>query len=123
MFKPIIGEGEFVKIKQVRILAVTKPKRDPDFPDVPTMAEAGYPGFEEYVGPVGFLAPAGTPAAARDKLSAAIQAALAKPALQNRLRGLGAVVVGLNAEDYRQWLKQDHARWAQLIQSAGIKGE
>ena len=123
MFYPMIGVADFVAQKQLRVLAVTTPKRHADFPGVPTMAEAGFPGFEDYVGPVGFLVPAATPAPVVAKLAAAIRASLAKPAIQNRLRDLGAVVVGSTPDDYRAWLKQDHDRWAQLIKTANIKAE
>jgi tripartite-type tricarboxylate transporter receptor subunit TctC len=101
----------------------TTPKRHPDFPAVPTMAEAGFPGFEEYVGPVGFLAPAGTPEPVLAKLGSAVRAALAKPAIQEKLRGLGAVVVGSTPVEYRKWLKDDHDRWAKLIKDANVKGD
>ena len=123
MFYPMIGVADFVAQKQLRLLAVTMPKRHPDFPNVPTMAEAGYPGFEDYVGPVGFMAPAGTPAAVIDKLSTAIRASLAKPATRERLRALGAVVVGSGPDEYRALLKQDRERWAQLIKTANVKAE
>ncbi len=123
MFYPMIGVANHVADKKLRILAVTTDKRHPDFPNVPTMAEAGFPGFEAYVGPVGFLAPAGTPAPAVQKLSAAIRTALAKPDVRTRLRGLGAVVVGSTPDEYRDWLKGDSQRWGQLIKTAQIKGE
>ena len=58
-----------------------------------------------------------------DKLSGAIRASLAKPATQERLRGLGAVVVGSTPEEYRAWLRQDRDRWAQLIKAANVKAE
>lgn len=123
MFYPMIGVADLVTQKQLRIIAVTTANRHPDTPNVPTMAEAGYSGFEEYVGPVGFVAPAGTPAPVLDKLGSAIHTVLAKPAIQQRLRNLGAVVVSLGPTEYRAWLKQDHDRWAQLIKQADIKGE
>lgn len=123
MFYPMIGVSNYVAEKKVRILAVTTEKRHPDYPGVPTMAEAGFPGFEQYVGPVGFLAPARTPQPVLDKLSSAIQAALAKPEIREKLRGLGAVVVGSTAAEYREWLKGDQQRWSQLISSAHIKSE
>jgi tripartite-type tricarboxylate transporter receptor subunit TctC len=122
MFYPMIGVASHVAEKKLRILGVTTEKRHPDFPNVPTMAEAGFPGFESYVGPVGFLAPAGTPAPVIDKLSAAIRAALAKPGVGDRLRGLGGVVVGSSPEAYREWLKGDAQRWAELIKTAKISG-
>ena len=123
MFYPMIGVASFVNDKKLRILAVTTAKRHPDYPNVPTTAEEGFAGFEEYVGPVGFLAPAGTPPAAVQKLSAAIRASLAKPAIRDRLQGLGGVVVASSPDEYRQWLKGDAERWAQLIKAAQIKGE
>ncbi len=123
MFYPMIGVADYVAQKQLKVLAVTTAKRHPDFPNVPTMAESGFAGFEDYVGPVGFLAPAGTPPAVVSKLAGAIRAALAKPAIQDRLRGLGAVVVGSTPDEYRAWLKQDHDRWTQLVRTAGIKAE
>jgi tripartite-type tricarboxylate transporter receptor subunit TctC len=123
MFYPMIGVSAYVNEKKARILAVTTEKRHPDYPNVPTMAEAGFPGFEQYVGPVGFLAPARTPQPALDKLSSAIRAAVAKPEIREKLRGLGAVVVGSTAAEYREWLKGDHQRWSQLISSAHIKAD
>lgn len=123
MFYPMIGVANHVAEKKLRILGVTTEKRHPDFPNVPTMAEAGFPGFEAYVGPVGFLAPAGTPAPVVQKLSTAIRAALAKPEVRTRLRGLGAVVVGSTPDEYREWLKGDAQRWSQLIKAAQIKGD
>ncbi|MBC7435383.1 MAG: tripartite tricarboxylate transporter substrate binding protein [Bdellovibrionales bacterium] len=123
MFYPMIGVSSFVNEKKLRILGVTTAARHPDYPAVPTMAEAGYKGFEAYVGPVGFLAPAGTPASAVQKLSIALRAALAKPEVREKLRGLGAVVVGSSADEYREWLKGDAQRWAELIKTAQIKAE
>lgn len=123
MFYPMIGVAERVASKQLKVIGITTKQRHPDFPAVPTMAEAGFPGFEDYVGPVGFLAPAGTPAPVLAKLSTAIRASLAKPAIQDKLRGLGAVVVGSSPDEYREWLKNDYNRWAQLIKDAGVTGE
>ena len=123
IFYPMIGVASHVADKKLRILAVTTDKRHPDFPNVPTMAEAGFPGFEAYVGPVGFMAPAGTPAPVVDKLGSAIRVALAKPAVRDRLRGLGGIVVGSTPEEYREWLKGDAKRWAELIKAAQIKGD
>jgi tripartite-type tricarboxylate transporter receptor subunit TctC len=121
MFYPMIGVATYVADKKLRILGVTTEKRHPDYPDAPTMAEAGFPGFEAYVGPVGFLAPGGTPAPVIDKLSGAIRAALAKPEVRERLRGLGAVVVGSTPAEYREWLKGDAQRWSQLVKAANLK--
>ena len=123
MFYPMIGVADRVTAKQLKVIGITTKQRHADFPGVPTMAEAGFPGFEEYIGPVGFLAPANTPAPVLSKLSNAIRATLAKPAIQEKLRGLGAVVVGSSPDEYRDWLRKDHERWAQLIKDAGVTAE
>ncbi len=123
MFYPMIGVADRVAAKQLKVIGITTPKRHADFPSVPTLAEAGFPGFEDYVGPVGFLAPAGTPAPVLAKLSTAIRASLAKAEIKDKLRGLGAVVVGSTPDEYREWLKKDYERWAQLIKDAGVTSE
>ena len=123
MFYPMIGVADRVTAKQLKVIGVTTKQRHADFPGVPTMAEAGFPGFEDYIGPVGFLAPAGTPPAAIARLSGAIRATLAKPAIQDKLRALGAVVVGSSPDEYRDWLKKDYDRWPQLIKDASVTAE
>ncbi len=123
MFYPMIGVADRVAGKQLKVIGITTKQRHADFPGVPTMAEAGFPGFEDYIGPVGFLAPAGTPAPVLAKLSGAIRATLAKPTIQDKLRGLGAVVVASSPDEYRDWLKKDHERWAQLIKDAAVTAE
>ena len=123
IFYPMIGVADRVAQKQVKVIGVTTRQRHPDFPAVPTLAEAGYPGFEDYVGPVGFLAPANTPAPVVAKLATAIRVSLAKPAIQEKLRALGAVVVGSSPAEYGDWLRHDHERWAQLIKDANVKAE
>ncbi|VTU29829.1 Argininosuccinate lyase [Variovorax sp. PBS-H4] len=123
MFYPMVGVSEFVTSGKVRILAATTAKRHPDYPQVPTTAELGFPGFEDYAQPIGFIAPAGLPAPIAAKLDAAIVAALNKPAMQARFKSLGAELKHLGPAEYRDWLGQDRARWAQLIRSANIKAE
>lgn len=123
MFFPMIGVSDFVTSGKIRILAATTAKRHPDYPQVPTTAELGFPGFEDYAQPIGFIAPAGLPAPIAAKLDAAIVAALKKPAMQARLKSLGADVQHLGPTEYRDWLNQDRTRWSQLIRSANIKAE
>jgi tripartite-type tricarboxylate transporter receptor subunit TctC len=123
MFYPMVGIADQVAAKRLKALAVTTAKRHPDFPNVPTMAELGYPGFEDYSPGIPFLAPAGTPAAIIDKLSAAIRASVAKPETREKLRGLGAVAVGTTPAELGTWLQMDYERWDRLIKAAGVKGE
>ena len=63
------------------------------------------------------------PAQVLTKLGTAIRATLANTAIQQKLRGLGAVVVASTPTDYREWLKQDHERWTPLIKDAGVKAK
>lgn len=123
MFFPMIGVSDFVSSGRIRILAATTAKRHPDYPQVPTTAELGFPGFEDYAQPIGFVAPAGLPAPIAAQLDAAIVSALKKPAMQARLKSLGAEVRHLDPAAYSEWLGQDRARWSQLIKSANIKAE
>ncbi|MBN9427293.1 MAG: tripartite tricarboxylate transporter substrate binding protein [Burkholderiales bacterium] len=123
MFYPMIGVADLVNQKRVKVIGVTTANRHPDYPNVPTMAESGFPGFDQYVGPVGFMAPAGTPQPVIDKLAQAIRSSLQKPATVDRLRQLGAVVVASSPTEYRDWLKGDAERWAQLVKAANVKAE
>ena len=123
MFFPMIGASEFATSGRLRILAVTTAKRHADYPQVPTTTELGLPGFDEYAQPIGFIAPAGLPRPIADKIDSAIAAALATPAIQEKLRALGAEVKHLGPTEYRDWLARDRTRWAELIKSANIKAE
>jgi tripartite-type tricarboxylate transporter receptor subunit TctC len=123
MFYPMVGIADQVAAKRLKPLAVTTAKRHPDFPDVATMAELGYPGFEDYSPGIPFLAPAGTPAPVLDKLASAIRASVAKPETRAKLRQLGAVAVGTTPAELVTWLQMDYERWDRLIKAAGVKAE
>ncbi|HYX64186.1 MAG TPA: tripartite tricarboxylate transporter substrate-binding protein, partial [Burkholderiales bacterium] len=85
MFYPMIGIAEQVQQKRLKALAVTTETRHPDYPGVPTTAEAGLPGFEEYTQGLGIVGPAGIPQAVVMKLNGAVRASLAKPETERRL--------------------------------------
>ncbi|OWT56165.1 Bug family tripartite tricarboxylate transporter substrate binding protein [Candidimonas nitroreducens] len=123
MFYPMVGLKDFVSSGKLRILAATTAKRLPDYPQVPTMSEMGFPGFEDYAQPIGFVGPAHIPEAITDKLAKAVKTVLDKPEVQERLKGLGAEIKYRDSKDYRQWLGQDRQRWADLIKKAGIRAE
>jgi tripartite-type tricarboxylate transporter receptor subunit TctC len=123
MFYPMIGIAEQVAAKQLKVLAVGTEKRHPDYPNAPTMSEAGFPGFEETAPWVGMLAPAGTPDPVIAKLNDAISKSLAKPETQERLKGLGAITVGGSPGEFRAFLEKDQQRWARVIEAAGVKAE
>jgi tripartite-type tricarboxylate transporter receptor subunit TctC len=124
MFYPMVGIADQVAQKRLKALAVSTEKRHPDYPAVLTMAESGFPGFEQYTQGLGVVAPANTPAPVIDKLNAAIRASLAKPETKEKLRGLGAITQGGSSPaEFRAWLQTDAERWARVIKAAGVTAE
>ena len=121
MFYPVIGIADNVAAKRISLLAVGTAKRMPQFPDTPTMAEAGFPGFEETAPWVGMLAPAKTPANIVNRLNDAMVKALAKPDVRSQLEKLGAVIVGDSPAAFTAYLKRDYDRWENVIRTAAIK--
>jgi len=111
-----------VKANRLRALGVTSAKRSPLIPDLPTIIEAGLPGFE-VIGWYGVLAPAGTPPVIVDRLHAEIIKILAQRDIRNRIAGDGAEVVGDTPAQFAAFLKADIARWAPLIKQSGAKLE
>jgi tripartite-type tricarboxylate transporter receptor subunit TctC len=121
MFYPTIGVAANVSQKRLKVLATATAKRHPEFPSVPTMAEAGFPGFHETAPWVGVLAPAGTPASVVKRVSDALRAALAKPQTQQRLAVAGATAIGSTPGEFAAFLQQDGERWARVIRAAGVQ--
>lgn len=123
MLYPIIGIGDQVAGKHVKILAVGTKARLPQFPDAPTMSEVGFPGFEETAPWVGMLAPARTPPEVVNKIHDAMVKALAKPNVKAQLEKLGAIVVGDSPAEFTTYLQRDYERWDGVIKAAGVKME
>lgn len=121
MFYPVIGIADNVSARRLNILAVGTPKRLAQFPDIPTMTEAGFPGFEETAPWVGMLAPAKTPATVINRLHDAMVKALAKPEVKAQLEKLGAVIVGDSPAEFSDYLKRDYSRWESVIRAANIR--
>ena len=121
MFYPTIGVAANVSQKRLKVLAAGTAQRHPDFPSVPTMAEAGFPGFHETAPWVGILAPAGTPAPIVKRLNEAVRTALRRPETQHRLMGLGATTAGNTQGEFAAFLQLDSERWARVIRAAGVQ--
>jgi len=111
-----------IKGGQLRALAVTSLKRSVELPDVPTVSEAGVPGFE-VSGWYALFVPAKTPAAVIQKLHADAVIALADPTTKARLEQLGVGVIGSSPEELRLYLKAEMDKWGVIIKEAGIKVE
>ena len=109
-----------VKSGKLRVLAVLSPMRTPIFPDVPSIAEAGFAGFEASVW-YGFIGPAGLPAAVVAQLHAAVQKALTVPEVRDRLVNAGGEVQPGPTERLTQLIASEQARYAKLIREASIK--
>src|SRR5688572_11041423 len=109
-----------VKAGKLRALGVATPERNALAPDVPTVAEAGYPGFEVTAW-YGVVAPAGVPKEAAAKLAGAISKALETPQFRDKLAGLGATPVGGSPEAFGELLLRENAKWAKAIKDASIK--
>jgi len=107
---------------KLKAIAIGSARRSPAAPDVPTVAEAGLPGFE-YVAWNGNFAPAGTPTALVNRLSADIRRALAAPDVVQRLASLGSEPGGNTPAEFAAYVKADHARWARVVQTVGLKAE
>ena len=110
---------QHVRSGALRVLAVTTEKRLPDLPDVPTVAELGYPGYE-ISSWQGVFAPAGTPKDIVSRLNGEIVAMLRTPEVQERIKREGAVPIGSSPEQWSERFRSEVAKWAKVAQSAGL---
>ena len=111
-----------VKAGKIRALAVTSTTRLALLPEVPTMAEAGVPGFESYNWQ-GVVAPTGTPRAIIERLNRELNAILAIPEQRDAIIGNGGEVAGGTPEAFRDFIRSETAKWAQVVQAAKIQPE
>jgi tripartite-type tricarboxylate transporter receptor subunit TctC len=107
---------------KIRALAITGANRVAAAPDVPTMAEAGLPGYE-FTAWMGVAVPAGTPATVVQRLNAELVRALRSPGGQTWFESQGGEVVADSPDAFGQVVRAEHARWRQVIQEARIKAE
>jgi len=105
---------------KLKVLAALSAQRVATMPDVPTIAESGFPGFEANVWHA-FIAPKGTPPAIIEKLRAEIHKALADPEVKERLANLGAEVAPSTQQELAALVRAEHERYAKLVREAGIK--
>ena len=111
-----------VKSGKLRGLAVTSRQRSRAVPDIPTIAESGYPGFE-MVSWHSILAPAKTPKAIVTLLNTELVKILAQPDVKERFASMGVETVGSTPAEFAEHLRNENARFAKVIRAAGIKAE
>ncbi len=122
LFAPSQSVIQHMKAGKLKALATTGTRRSETLSELPTVAEAGVPGYEA-VGWFGLLAPAATPAPLVRKLNEDAVSALADAELRKRASDLGADIVGNSAEEFARFIRDDQAKWAKLLREAGIKPE
>src|SRR5215470_3936856 len=122
MFSPLPGAVGLVRDGKVRALAVTGRARTPLFAELPTIAEAGLPGYDCELH-YGIVAPAGVPRPIVDKLNAALRGALAEPDVAQRFAALGAEVLASAPDAYAADIAAEEAKWSPIVRRAGVKGD
>ncbi len=122
MFSNMPTSLQHVRNGKLRAIAVTGSKRSKTTPDIPTVAESGIPGYDVTAW-YGVSAPSKTPQAIIDRLNSEFVRALNSPDLRERLVSQGADPVGNTPEQYTAFMQNEIAKWAKVLQAAGIKGE
>jgi tripartite-type tricarboxylate transporter receptor subunit TctC len=120
MFDAIPTMADAAQAGKVRPLGVSGTVRSKILPDVPTIAEAGVPGYESTIW-LGLMAPKGTPKDVIDKLNAAMQAMMKQAAIQEAWAKQGAVPMLMSPAEFDAMLRKDIEKWAAVVKTANIK--
>lgn len=118
-FAQMSNAKQFIDNGQLRAIGIASPTRNPALPNVPTMAEAGLPGFVA-VSWYALMAPAKTPRPIIDKLAREIAGIVQSPEVKKTFAGLGATPVGSTADELQKTIAEDTERWGKVIKDAGI---
>jgi tripartite-type tricarboxylate transporter receptor subunit TctC len=122
MFDAVTTMVEQVRAGKVKAIATTGKTRSDVLPDVPTISESGVPGYEATIW-LGMMAPKGTPKAVVDKLNEAISKISSQPEVKQTWAKQGAVPLVMSPEAFEKYARDDIAKWAKVIKTAGIKAE
>ena len=122
MFDGVITSLPHLRAGKLRPLAVASLARSQLLPDVPTMTEAGLPGFEA-VGLATLLAPAGTPPEIVNRVSNEIATILRMPEVRDQLVGMGLEVVGSSPSQFADYIRTESAKWGKVIREAKVKAD
>jgi len=122
MFDAVTTMAEQIKAGKVRAIATTGKVRSEVLPDVPTVNEAGMPGYEATIW-LGLMAPRGTPKSVVDRLNEAVSKISSQPDVKQLWAKQGAVPMVMTPEAFEKYTRDDIAKWARVIKSAGIKAD
>jgi tripartite-type tricarboxylate transporter receptor subunit TctC len=122
MFDAVTTMAEQVRAGKVKALATTGRVRSAVLPEVPTLDEAGVPGYEATIW-LGLMAPKSTPRAVVDRLNAAVSKIASQPEVQQIWSKQGAVALVMSPEVFDKYARDDIVKWASVIKSAGIKAD
>ena len=120
MWESVNSMAPHVRSGRVRAIGVGSPRRSAGFPDVPTIAEAGVPGYEATTWS-GVIAPAGLPRPIVDRLNAAVNAAIRTPIFKERFEANGDESGGGTPEEFAELIRKDSLRWADVVKRSGAR--
>ena len=120
MFDAITTMSDFIRSGKVKAMGTTGKSRSAILPDIPTVAEAGVPGYEAVIW-LGLLAPRNTPAAIVNKLNAEITHIVAKPEVRQAWAKQGAIAMSMTPGEFAQFMNEDIAKWAHIVKLSGAK--
>jgi tripartite-type tricarboxylate transporter receptor subunit TctC len=120
MFTSVLSTAQFQKSGKVRVIAVGSLERSPSLPEVATIAESGYPGFE-VISWWGMLAPAATPKEIVARLNNEIVKVMAASDARDRIGALGADIMTSTPERFAAYIKSEQAKWGQAIKDSGAR--
>jgi tripartite-type tricarboxylate transporter receptor subunit TctC len=122
MFDAIPTMTEHIKAGKVKALATTGKTRSATLPDVPTVSEAGVPGYEATIW-LGLMAPKGTPAAIVNRLNAEVAKITANPEVRRAWTAQGTTAMTMSVDEFTRYMTEDIAKWAEIVKISGAKAE
>jgi tripartite-type tricarboxylate transporter receptor subunit TctC len=120
MFDAVPTMRDFIRSGKVKAIGTTGKARSAIMPDVPTISEAGVPGYETVIW-LGVMAPKNTPQAIVDKLNVAIGKVVMKPEMRDAWKAQGAVAMAMTPAEFTKYLNDDITKWARIVKISGAR--